>query len=162
MSNEWEVWLRCERARDRCSADLQHTSARTLAASLALFSYINSLSTHSECWNTGLPWRFPTALGNGPALFRHESHLPAQRLLPLSLCIPHVLSLFMTWSKKSQWVRSSNGGELVELCSALWVLILGVSHVSEMVRESKCVSHLQINQICHMNAYLRSWWEDTV
>lgn len=81
---------------------------------------------------------------------------------PLSLCIPHVLSLFMTWSKKSQWVRSSNGGELVELCSALWVLILGVSHVSEMVRESKCVSHLQINQICHMNAYLRSWWEDTV
>jgi len=35
----------------------------------------------------------------------------------------------------------------VELCSALWVLILGVSHVSEMVRESKCISHLQINQI---------------
>lgn len=124
---------------------------------IALFCYINSLSTQSECWNTGLPWLFPGALGKQASPV--QARVPPSSSEITGLFLPAFLmcSCFL-------WHGQRRASELDHLMEESWWssavhcgwMILRVSHVSEMLRESKCISHLQINQICHMSAYLNT------
>lgn len=62
------------------------------------------------------------------------------------------------------WHGQRRASELDHLLEESWWssavhcgwMILGVTHVSEMVRESKCISHLQISQMCHTSADFNS------